>query len=340
MSGVTLKQIAEQLNVSVATVSKALKGYKDVSPKTRKKVENLVKELNYSPNLSAVSLRTSQTKTIGIIIPTIVHHFFSEVIQGVLKEAEAKGYMVILLQSDERYEMEKKQIELLINKGVDGILISLSNETTNDGSLQKIQSRGIPIVLFDKISKTFHCSKVMIDDRLSAYNAVTHLLQKGYKRIAHFRGGYNPQNSIDRFLGYKKALEDFGIPFDDSLVYVCDNNSDYEDGYRAAKDLIQNSGKNVDALFTITDVLAVGAMKYFEDEGLRVPKDIAVIGFSNWFMSSVITPSLSTVYQPGVEMGKRAVEVLCDEIQAKRNHKPFAYQNIILPTYVISRDSS
>lgn len=340
MSGVTLKQIAEQLNLSVATVSKALKGYKDVSPNTKKRVEALVKELNYSPNLSAVGLRTSQTKTIGAIIPTIVHHFFSEVIQGVLKEAEANGYMVILLQSDERYEMEKKQIDLLINKGVDGILISLSNETKTDDYLKKIQSSGVPVVLFDKISKTFNCSKVMIDDRMSAYNAVTHLLQKGYRKIAHFRGGYNPQNSIDRFLGYKKALEDFGIPFDESLVHVCDNNSDFEDGYNAAKELMKTSGNTVDALFTITDVLAVGAMKYFEDQGLKMPDDIAVIGFSNWFMSSVITPSLSTVYQPGVEMGKQAVAVLCEEIQAKLQNKPFDYQKIILPTHVIPRDST
>lgn len=340
MSGVTLKQIAKQLNLSVATVSKALKGYSDVSPKTRERVEALVKELNYTPNLSAVSLRTAQSKTIGAIIPTVVHHFFSEVIRGILKEAEACGYMVILLQSDERYEMEKQQIDLLINKGVDGILISLSNETKTDDALKKIQSRGIPVVLFDKISKNFTCSKVMIDDRLSAYNAVMHLLKKGYRKIAHFRGGYNPQNSIDRFLGYKKALEDFGIPFDESLVYVCDSNSDYEDGYNAAKDLLENSEKEVDALFTITDVLAVGAMKYCEDQGIKVPEDLAVIGFSNWFMSSVITPTLSTVYQPGLEMGKKAVAILCNEIRAKHKNEPVEYQNIILPTHVISRDST
>jgi LacI family transcriptional regulator len=135
-------------------------------------------------------------------------------------------------------------------------------------------------------------------------------------------------------------LEDFGIPFDDSLVYVCDNNADYEDGYKAAKNLLEDPQKEVDALFTITDVLAVGAMKYCEDHGLKVPEDIAIIGFSNWFMSSVITPTLSTVYQPGDEMGKKAVEVLCSEIQAKLRNQTIDYQTVILPTRVIPRDST
>ncbi len=235
MKTTTLKQIAETLNLSIATVSKALKDYPDVSKSTREKVRDLAKELQYTPNNSAVTLRTKQSKIIGVIIPTLVHHFFSNILKGVIREAENKGYLVITLQSNESFELEKKQVDLLISKGVDGILISLSNLTNKYHHLKKIQEHNIPVVLFDKISKSFKCSKVVIDDRAAAYEAVMHLLEKGHERIAHFRGGLNPQNSIDRFLGYKKALNDNGIPFDleteqirlfKSLLYTQSENGD------------------------------------------------------------------------------------------------------------------
>jgi LacI family transcriptional regulator, galactose operon repressor len=218
MKTTTLKEIAEQLGLSITTVSKALKDYPDVSKKTKESVKNLAEKLNYVPNSFAVSLRMKESKTIGIIIPTMVHYFFSSVIEGVLKEAEKKSYMIILLQSNETYELEKKQVDLLINKGVDGILMSLSNKTKDLDHLKKIIRHGIPLVLFDKIAKTIDCSKVLVDDRKAAYEAVSFLIQKGHKRIAHFRGDLNPQNSIDRFLGYKKALIDHNIEFDPSLV--------------------------------------------------------------------------------------------------------------------------
>jgi LacI family transcriptional regulator len=203
MKQATLKEIAEKLGISITTVSKALKDYSDVSLKTKTAVISLAKELNYSPNTFAVNLRTQESKTIGLIIPEIVHHFFSNIIKGIITEAEHNGYLVIILQSNESLELEKKQVALLINKRVDGILISLSNDTNDDDHLKAILERNIPLVQFDKISKLINSSKVIINDQKAAMNATQHLIDAGFTKIAYIRGPINPQNSIDRFIGYK-----------------------------------------------------------------------------------------------------------------------------------------
>ena len=224
-----------------------------------------------------------------------------------------------------------------MEKQVDGILISLSNESDKCKHIDNVIQHKIPIVMFDKINKLVNCSKVIIDDRQAAYNAVTYLIEKGYRRIAHFRGSLNPQNSIDRFLGYKKALIDCNIEFDSSLVYLCDSNDDFNDGYTNAQKLLKEQ-PCVDAIFTITDVIAIGILKYFNENGVEIPKDIALFGFSNWFMSSVVTPSLSTVKQPDIEMGRKATELLIKEIQGKKH--AISYQKITLPTSLIIREST
>lgn len=339
MNNTTLKEIANQLGISVTTVSKALKGYSDVSEKTKKAVIELANQLNYTPNSFAVNLRTKESKTIGLIIPTIVHHFFSNVIEGILEEAEKRDYMVIILQSNEKFELEKKQINLLLNKRVDGILISLSNETGEFDHLNTVLSRNTPLVLFDKIAKIVNCSKVMINDRKAAYDAVCYLIKKGYKKIAHFRGSYLPQNSIDRFLGYKKALEDNNIPYEPSLVFVCENNNDFKDGYENAKKII-NENLNIDAIFAVTDLVAIGIIKYLNEANISIPNQIAVLGFSNWFMSSVISPALSTIDQPGFEIGRKAASILFDEINLKKNNLPIIFQSVELETTLIERETT
>jgi LacI family transcriptional regulator len=202
MKPVTLKQIAEQLNISIATVSKALKDYSDVSPKTKA----LAKTLNYKPNTFAVNLRTKESKTIGLIIPIIVYHFFSNVIRGIISQVEKKGCLVIILQSNESYELEKKQIDLLMSLRVGGILISFANGTANFNHLNEVLAQDKPLVMFDKIAKIVKCSKVIIDDRKAAYIATQHFIDTGCKRIAHFRGAVLPQNSIDRYSGFQKNV--------------------------------------------------------------------------------------------------------------------------------------
>jgi LacI family transcriptional regulator len=339
MKPTTLKDIAQKLNISVSTVSKALKDYDDVSQATRSAVEKMVEKMNYIPNSVAVNLRTQRTKTIGVIIPTIVHQFFSKVIDGIMEEAEKHGYFVITVLSNEKLESEKKQLNLLQQKRVDGILLSLSNETYRYEHIETIIQNRTPIVMFDKISKVVNCSKVVIDDQLAAYNAVKYLIDKGYRRIAHFRGPLIPQISIDRFLGYKRALLDNGISFDSSLVYICDNNDDFNDGYGNALKLLEDHD-DVDAIFTITDVVAAGLIKCLIERGIKIPENISVFGFSDWFMSSVITPTLSTIEQPGFEMGRKATEILIKEIENEKNNISYSYQNIVLPTKLIIRQST
>lgn len=339
MNNTTLKEIAAQLGISITTASKALKGYSDVSEKTKNAVIELAQKLHYTPNSFAVNLRTKESKTIGLIIPTLVHDFFSYVIKGILEEAEKRDYLVIILQSNEKLEFEKKQIDLLLNKRVDGILMSLSNETGDFNHLKSIISHNTPLVLFDKIAKLVNCSKVTINDKKAAYDAVSYLIKKGYKKIAHFRGSYMPQNSIDRFLGYKKALEDNDLTYDSSLVFVCENNADFQDGYDNAK-RVMDEHPEIDAVFAVTDLVAIGIIKYFNEIGISIPERIAVLGFSNWFMSSVISPKLSTIDQPGFEIGRRSAAILFDEINLKKNNLPIVFQSIELETSIIEREST
>ncbi|OYU82245.1 MAG: LacI family transcriptional regulator [Flavobacterium sp. BFFFF1] len=338
MRDITLKQIAETLGISITTVSKALKNYPDVSAKTKKAVLDLAHSLSYTPNSFAVNLRTKESRTIGLIIPEVVHHFFSSVINGIIDEAEKHGYLVIILQSSESLELEKKQMELLMNKRVDGIIMSLSNESNDDEHIREVMRKEIPFVMFDKISKLIPCSKVIINDQKAAFEAVSHLIQKGCKKIAHIRGPVNPQNAIDRFLGYKKALEKNNIPYDPKLVYTCKNVT-FEEG-RLFAEQIAAEHADVDGVFVITDLVAVGVLDYFNEVNIKVPQQVRVIGFSNWFMSQVITPKLSTVNQPSFEMGTAAFRLLLEEMNAKKDMTSFKTRTIELETQVIARDST
>ena len=338
MKQATLKEIAEKLGISITTVSKALKDYSDVSLKTKTAVISLAKELNYSPNSFAVNLRTQESKTIGLIIPEIVHHFFSNIIKGIITEAELNGYLVIILQSNESLELEKKQVALLINKRVDGILISLSNDTNDDDHLKAILERKIPLVQFDKISKLINSSKVIINDQKAAMNATQHLIDAGFTKIAYIRGPINPQNAIDRFIGYKKALEKNDLPFNSRLVYTCEHVTFEEGVFFAEQILIDHP--DVEAIFCTTDLVAVGVLSYFNEHNIKVPEQIALMGFSNWFMSQVLTPKLSTIDQPSHEMGKESFNLLLDQMNCQRKGTPFTPKIIELETTVIVREST
>ena len=340
MKPTTLKEIADQLGLSVPTVSKALKDYPDVSKKTKGLVKELAKNLNYTPNAFAVNLRTKESKTIGLIIPKIVHHFFSNVIKGIISQAEKKGYLVIILQSNESYDLEKKQVELLLRQQVDGVIISIANETADFTHLNDIININKPLIMFDKIAKIVPCSKVIIDDRKAAYDATKHLIDIGCKRIAHFRGPLLPQNSIDRFLGYKKALLDHNMQYDSSLVYICEcGDNSFQEGETNAKKILKDHN-NVDGIFINTDLVAIGALTEFIRQGIKIPEQISIVGFSNWFMSSIISPSLTTINQPGFEMGKIAFKQLFKEIKKLKKEKKITPKTITLNTELIQRDSS
>ncbi len=338
MKATTLKEIAEKLGISITTVSKALKDYTDVSAKTKKAVQDAAAELNYTPNNFALYLKTNESKTVGLVIPEVVHHFFSNIINGIIEEAEKNGYLVFILQSNENLDLEKKQIELLVNKRVDGIMISLSNDSNNEEHLKELLRKEIPLVQFDKISKLINSSKVIIDDRKAAFDAVQHLIDRGCRKIAHIRGPLNPQNSIDRFLGYKKALEVNNIEFDQNLVFTC-SKVNFEEGRLFAQEIVTNH-PDVDGIFAITDLVAVGVLNYLQEAKIEVPNRIKLIGFSNWFMSEIMSPKLSTVDQPGFEMGIESFRLLLEEINAKKQEKKFIPKIVELKTSIIEREST
>lgn len=332
----TLKEIAEALNISVSTVSKALKNYPDVSPKTRERVLEMAKSVNYSPNSFAQSLRYNKSFIIGLIVPVIVHDFFASIMHAVVETAKELGYAVIILESDESYESEKKQIDFLIDKNVDGILISLSDTTVNFNHIQYAMDKGVPIVLYDKTSRILNCSKVIIDDMIAAKNATEYLIKTGCSKIAHIRGPLKPKTTIDRMKGYKAALLKNGMEYDKSLVYVSENLS-YEDGYNLA-DKILKDHPDVDAVFSFTDLVAMGFLTRLNELKISVPDQISIVGFSNWFLTQISNPSLTTVDQSGYDMGRQAFKVLHKEMNEEVPET--AKQTITIPTKLIIRNST
>ena len=334
----TLKRISKALGISITTVSKVLNNYPDVSDNTRQRVLDYVKEIGFTPNTIAASLRTKESKVVGLILPNINHFFFNSILQGVLNSAEKAGYLVLVLSSEESYELEKKHVERLLQQKVDGIFISLSEETYNTQHLNSVLESEVVLVQFDKISKLIHSSKVIIDDREAANLATQHLIDRGKRRIVHLRGPLIPQVAIDRFLGYKSALDTAALPFDPALVLSCPHGDD-EEGYDQLKTLHEKKIP-FDAVFAHADLVAVGALRYLKRKNIRIPQEVAVIGFSNWLLSEKITPSLSTIDQPGILMGEQIFEQFARERLQKVSGNPVEYQTKMIPTNLVVRDST
>lgn len=340
MKNLTLKDIAAALNLSITTVSKALKDYPDVNTNTKERVKAYAKKVNFTPNAYAAFLRTQQSKLIGVVIPRLNHFFFSNVLRGIMKaeEEEEEDYMVIVLSSDESYELEKKQINRLLQQNVDGILLSIADSTHDTKHIDAIIEQNIPLIFFDKYSKLSNCSSVVINDQKAAFNAVEHLIKQGKKNIAHLRGPLLPQNSIDRFLGYRKALEQYGLEYRKEWIFTCDQISN-EEGYAYTQEIIEKHPE-IDAVFAVADMPAVGAIKCLNEQKIAIPDQIAVMGFSNWRISNLVTPTLSTVNQPGIEMGEKAFELFYKEQQLIKKGEPVVYKKIELDTNLIIRQSS
>ncbi|HHP7240109.1 MAG TPA: LacI family DNA-binding transcriptional regulator [Cyclobacteriaceae bacterium] len=330
---VTIKDIAKQLDISVSTVSRALSDSPVVKEATRKAVKELAKKLNYQPNFTALSLRSSTTRTLGIVIPQVVHEFFSSVITGIEDYANSIGYNVIICTSHESYEKEVQNVRTLINGRVDGVLICISKHTKNFDHLNDIKEKKLPLVFFDCICEDVASDKVVIDDYDAGYKAVNHLIAVGCKRIAHISGPIQLLINQHRFEGYKQALLDNNLPYDDKLVIHCDG-GDYEHGYEVSSELFSRDAP--DGLFCGTDMLAIGAIKNIKKNGLKIPDDIAVVGFSNWEISSLYEPSLSTLTQPGYEMGQVAANKLFEQI----NDPDHQFSETVLQSELVIRDSS
>lgn len=331
---VTIKDIAKELNVSVSTVSRALADNPLVKQQTREAVKELAKKYSYRPHFTALSLRSNKTRTLGIVIPQLVHEFFSMVVRGIEDHAYANGYNVIISSSHESYEREVLDTKALINGRVDGLMACISKETSNYDHFKEYTDRNIPLVFFDCICDEIEAPKVVIDDFDAGYQATKHLINQGCTNIAYVGGPINLLINQDRLAGYNKALSESGLNTKDEWILHC-NSGDYEEGRLKSEPLIKS--QEINGLFAATDMLAIGAMKNAKKMNLSIPNDLLIVGFSNWSIGTLYEPSLSTMSQPGYEMGLKAAELLIKQIdhpERKMN------ETVVLKSELIIRESS
>ena len=332
---VTIYDIAKELNIDSSTVSRALNNNSRVTQKTKDRILEKANEMGYQRNLLASSLRNNKTNTIGVIVPRISRHFFSSAIAGIEETAYEAGYNVIICQSLEQLSREQKITRTLSENRVDGVLISISMETTDCDYLQIFRKNGTPLVFFDRHCDNPGNSNVVIDDFQGGFDATEHLILQGCKKIAHFSGPQELEIYKNRYKGYKSALEKHNIKLDKNLVIP--SKLMELDGIESAKKLLSQPIP-IDGIFSSNDTAAISALQYLKEEGIKIPEDIAIVGFSNEPISSVIEPSLTTIDQPGFEMGKIAANLLLAQI----NDKPgtIVAETIILKPVLIKRNSS
>lgn len=331
---VTIKDIARELKISPSTVSRALKNHPDISGETKKAVNDLAEKLNYQPNAVALSLKHRRSNTIGVIIPEIVHYFFSSVISGIEDVAYEAGFNVIICQSNEMISREIANTKTLLSSRVDGILISISKETNDFQHLGNLRDNGIPLVFYDRIVPGFDADQVIIDDFDAAYKATKHLTDSGRKRVAHFAGPQNLLIGQYRKEGYLKALREAGLTVDGDLVFEADN---FERARLAVIHILENNIP-IDGLFAVNDLTAIGAMQTLQKRGVKIPDDVAVVGFSDGRFSGITDPTLTSVDQHGYEMGTIATEMLLKRILSEPNDYPF--ETKVLNANLIIRGSS
>lgn len=333
MHTVTIKDIAKALNLSTSTVSRALRDSYEINPETKRLVLEYAEKLNYRPNPIALSLKENRSRSIGIIVPEIANHFFSQAINGIEAIAYNRGYHVVIFQSHESYEREVVNVQHIITRRVDGLLISLSGHTTDVSHLRELSEMGMPIVLFDRITDEIDTHKVVADNYEGAFKAVEHLILRGRKRIAVIASPPWLSITQERLAGYKAALEKHSLPIDESLIRYCDFGVD-----EASKTIEQLLHFKPDAFFIGSDRLALGCLAALKERKINIPKDIALLGFTNLSVAGLLAPPLTVVSQPAFEMGHTAADLLLDLIEKKQRALPF--QTIKLPTQLIIRESS
>jgi LacI family transcriptional regulator len=331
---ITIKDIAKALNISASTVSRSLNDHPDISDKTKEEVREFAKEHKYQPNSLALSLRTSKNKTIGVIIPEIVHYFFSSVLAGITSEAEKSEYNILFRQSGEDYEREKHAAESLVKARVAGVLASVSKTTTGYDHFQKMIDNNIPIVFFDRICKGILTDKVVVDDYHGAFSAVDYLIKTGCKRIAYLGSTSHLLISNNRRLGYEDALRKHKISIDKSLMKVCDT-------LQCTKTIIPELfglPEPPDAFFAINDETAAGVLNMVKAKGLRVPEDISICGFTDGYIPQVTDPMLTSVNQHGFEVGATAMRLLIKRLENAEDFDDIVSK--VIKTNLVVREST
>ncbi|AWV98390.1 LacI family DNA-binding transcriptional regulator [Arcticibacterium luteifluviistationis] len=314
----TIKLIAKELGVSISTVSRALRDMPEVNPETRRRIMKYAEEVDYQPNMVATSLVNQNSRLIGVIVPNM-DYFFASAVKGIDEAAMEAGYTVVISQSNESYGRELANTQRIMGSQVEGLIVSLSSETQNIDHIKKILKRNKPVVFFDRDTPDIRASKVVLDNELGAYKAVKHLISKGCKRIAYLGAEKNLQISNSREQGYLKALKEANMSIDESLIVH--GKFEKDNAYLKTMELLRL--KTIpDAIFAISDRLALGAYMAIKDKGLRMPEDIALVGFNDEPIMSLLSPSISSVSQPAFEMGKMAARLFIEQLNSGEEFEP------------------
>jgi len=335
MAQFTIKDLARELGVSPSTVSRALRDHPDISEATKERVSEAARKYNYQPNQLAQSLQKKRSNTIGVIVPEIRHDFFSTVISGIEEVAYENGFIIMVCQSNETLSREIINTQALVANRVAGLLIAVSSETINYDHLQGVLNQKVPLVQFDRVIEELPTSKVVVDDYAAAYGAVTHLIESGYKRIGHMAGQDGIALNRNRFDGYRAALIDHGLVFEEK--FHLHGGYREEDG-RAGAARYLAMDELPDAILAINDPVAVGLFSEFKKAGVRIPEDVALIGFSDTPAAALIEPPLTTVYQPAFEMGRTAASLLIKQFTEEDD--TFTPETVVLDTELLIRGSS
>lgn len=337
----TITDIADELNVTPSTVSRALSNHPKISETTKKEVWKQVEKMNYQPNNIATALRKGKSNIIGVIVPTSDRQFFASIIRGIEEIVRDKGYFLLICQSDEQTLKEEKSIDALLQIQVDGIIASVAKETTNYSYFEKINKFNIPLVLYDRVGENINANTVISDDFNGAYKAVSHLIEQGCTKIAHFAGQQHIKIYRDRLNGYLNALKEHNIRKDESLIIENDliNDTDLvlNTGYDMTNELFSNVIKP-DAIFSSSDFAVLGAIKALKQKKIKIPEEVALVGYSNDFSSSVIEPGLSSLDQQPKLMGNLAAELFLEQIE--NNKKLYTPKKKVLDPKLMIRNSS
>ena len=332
---ITIYDIAKKLNISVATVSRALKDDPVVSKKTKKKISDMVEEMGYRTNHYAQNLRRQKTNTIGVIVHELKSTFITSVLAGIEKVATEAGYDLIITHSSESCIKEAANAKNLFHKRVDGLIASLSFDTTDLQHFQPFVEKGVPIMFFDRVEQDNNNTVVIIDNNRCGYLATQHLIEQGCKRIAHVTASLKRNVYAQRFKGYRDALYDHKIPFDENLLFIKDLSE--KAGLESAMHILKLKPLP-DGVFITNDFVAAVCMRTLKENGIRIPEDIAVVGFNNDAISQLIEPSLTTINYPGMDMGEIAARNLINHLKGISNI--YQTNTIIIRSDLIIRKSS
>lgn len=335
---ITLKDIARALNLSVATVSKAIRDSHEISMPTKKLVNDYARKHQYRPNLMAQVLRHKNGRSIGVIIGAIPNNFFSQVLNGMEAATHQKNYHIIITQSLESLEREKENLEHLTWRSVDGLLVSLSAETKSIDHFKKIHEAGIPIVFYDRVTDEIKTHQVVADNIGGSYDGTMHLIKNGFTKVAHITSSHELSITRERLTGYENALKDARIPVRPEYIKYCKHGGKDLEEVEAAIDEILKVKPRPDAIITASDRITIRTMAILKKKKIKIPGQIAVVGYSNFSAPEIFQPELTTINQPAYEMGKVAAEQLIKLIEAKR--PPVRFEKKILPTELQIRDSS